>query len=127
MKNILSASTMWRATCSFPIYKSDIYRDYMKAEFKQFNIVDFASAWDCIRIEYINIRGNKGWNVTAPFFQLEGELIHTDSSQRFCEFDGRGGSIYNEDNFGTYIVTNPAFRCTQTANSTTQYWFGGTI
>ena len=41
-----------------------------------------------------------------------------------CEFDGQPGGVHNEDNFGHYGFTNPAFRCTASVNSTSQFWLG---
>ena len=127
MENIRSASTRWRATCSFPTYKSDVYRDYMKAKFKQADILAFEGFGACLRIAYINVRGHQGWNVTVPFWQPEGEHFHTDTDNTLCEFDARVDNVYTEDNFGNYQFCNKRFRCTESDDSTTQYWFGDTV
>ena len=127
MQNIRAASTLWRATCSFPRYKSDIYRDYMKADFKQADIFEVKGMGECLRIAYINVRGHEGRNVKVPFWQLPTDHIHTDTNNTLCEFDARAGSVFSEDNFGTYANFNRAFRCAESDDSTTQYWFGGTV
>ena len=127
MESIRSNSTMWRATCSFQYYKFDVYRDYMKAEFKQLDILFYQGSGACICIAHINVRGHKGWNVRVPFWQKEIEHLHTDTYEMLCEFDGTVGNVYTEDNFGNYKDYNTNFRCTEGSDSTTQYWFGVTV
>ena len=127
MKNVRSSSTMWRATCNFPIYKSDIYRDYMRAEISDLDILTFEGFAVCHIVEHINIRGITGFNITVGFWQNSFLGFHVDSSELVCNFDARSGSLDDEDNFGQYKTCNNAFRCTESENSTTQYWFGGTV
>ena len=125
MKSVKSRSTHWRATCSFPEYGVD-FRDYVRGNFKDFDIVDFLGKAQCKKVERINIRGNKGKNLTARFWQLaSGNTLHIDSSWTGCQFNPTPGSLHNEDNFGLYSKINPKFRCTEKAQSTTQWWFGG--
>ena len=126
MKDIRSSSTMWRATCSFPTYKSDIYRDYVRAHLTSIDILEFVGFKECRSADYINIRGNEGWKITSGFWQVEYHM-HTDSSIKPCQFDALLGSTYDEDNFGYYSTYSRAFRCTETDKSTTQYWFGGNV
>jgi len=126
MEIIRSSSTFWRATCSFPTYKSNITRDYVKAQLQAFDVIKYNGA-RCKTVEYINIRGHGMSHDSAAFFQNNDEHIHTDSYSDYnlgCTFDARQGSVVNEDNFGHYFATNPAFRCTESAGSTTQYWLG---
>ena len=125
MESIRSSSTFWRATCSFPTYKSNIIRDSMRAQLSEVDILKYNGAEDCKKIAYINIRGHNGTNITAACFQYHDQHFHTNSHFDFgCTFDARQGSVVNEYNFGFYLVTNPAFRCSESAGSTTQYWFG---
>ena len=126
MKSIRSSSTKWRATCSFPTYKSDIYRDYIRAQLKDIDILEYNLDGECRRVDFINIRGNKGWNITSAFWQ-KSFPFHIDSSQKPCQFNALNGVILDEDNFGLYYTYSRAFRCTETDGSTTQYWFGGNI
>ena len=126
MRQIRSSSTMWRSTCSYPMYKSYIYRDYIRAQLKEIDILEYKGEGGCHLVEFIDIRGNKGWNTTVPFWQGS-YPFHTDSSEKRCQFNGRKDCLSNEDNFGFYSVYNTAFRCTETDESTTQYWFGRAI
>ena len=126
MEHIRSSSTMWRATCSFPTYKSDIYRDYVRAQLKDIDILEYKHDEKCRKVDYINIRGFQGWKVTVPFWQVN-YPFHIDSSSSSCEFNARSSSIGSEDNFGYYETVNSAFRCTGSSQNTTQYWFGGNI
>ena len=121
MRSLQVHSTHWRATCSYPTHGID-FRDYLRGNFKDFNIVDFLGGGKCKRVEYVDIRGHNGTNLTVPFWQ--GWALHIDSSSGLCEFSATVGAVSSEDNFGLYGAFNPKFRCTQTDNSTTQWWFG---
>lgn len=119
-------STHWRATCSYD--KMDIdYVDYVRGNFVAFDITTFSGSGTCETVEYINVRGHIG-HETAAFWQPPGQLVHGDSSKpQGCKFDGTGGSKTSEDNFGYYLHTNPAFRCSSSPDATTQYWFGSYV
>ena len=118
-------STHWRATCSFDKFSVD-YKDYMRGSVKDFDITAYLGRQKCQRIEFINIRGNVGYNTTVPFWQAKNTyILCTDTSIRACQFDGRSTAVPSEDNFGYYGITNPNFRCTSGPTATTQYWFGG--
>ena len=128
MQHIRLSSTMWRATCSFPTYKSDIYRDYMRFQISKVDMLTFAGNAACRMADRINIRDNAGLAITVPLWQLDDLPLHIDSSQRVaCSFDARSGSRFDEDNFGNYYTHNTAFRCTHSGESTTQYWFGVSV
>ena len=78
----------------------------------------------CRKVEYVNIRGHYGMNITVRFWQKTGMTFHIDSSAEPCDFTARDGSRSDEDNFGYYITINSKFRCTESDKSTTQYWYG---
>ena len=100
-------------------------------ETSDFNIIDFLGSGTCKRVEYINIRGYNGTNLTAPFWQqLNIYTLHIDCHSRYtkCEFNAaRTGAVSSEDNFGYYGSFNTNFRCTQGTQSTTQWWFGALV
>ena len=121
MRSLKVQCTHWRATCSYQTYGID-FTDYLRGNFKDFNIVDCLATGQCKRVEYVNIRGHNGTNLTAPFWT--NWVLHTDSSSDICELNATVGAIRSENNFGAYVVFNPKFRCTQADNSTTQWWFG---
>ena len=122
MRSLQVHSTHWRATCSYPTDGID-FTDYLRGNFKDFNIVDFLGDAECKRVEYVNIRGHNGTNLTAPFWTLDSGL-HTDSSEALCELNATDGAVPSENNFGAYATFNPMFRCTQADDSTTQWWLG---
>ena len=125
MRFLQTHSTHWRATCSYPTHGID-FRDYLRGNFKDFNVVDYIGGGQCKRVEYINTRGYVGKNLTVPFWQYLHEGLHTDSSVNTnCQFKAaRIGAVGSEDNFGWYGSYNPKFRCTTDTQSTTQWWFG---
>ena len=123
MRSLQSHSTHWRATCSFPTHGVD-FTDYVRGNFKDFNIVDYLGVAQCKKVEYVNIRGHIGIHLTARFWQSTTYMLHIDSSRSPCNFDPRSGSVRREDSFGCYDYINPKFRCTGGDLSTTQWWFG---
>ena len=59
MRFLQTHSTHWRATCSYPSHGID-FRDYLRGNFKAFNIFDFVGERQCKKVEYVNIRGHVG-------------------------------------------------------------------
>ena len=124
MRSLQVQCTHWRATCSYQTYGID-FRDYLRCNFKDCNIVDCLETGQCKRVEYVIIRGHNGTNLKVPFWQKKSTwMLHHDSSYDLCQFTAKVGSVSSEDNFGFYYTFNPTFRCTQADNSTTQWWFG---
>ena len=68
MRSLQVHFTHWRATCSYPTHGID-FTDYLRGNFKDFDIVDFQGHGECKRVEYVDIRGKNGTNLTAPFWQ----------------------------------------------------------
>ena len=123
MRSLQDHSTHWRATCSYPTHGVD-FTDYVRGNFKDFNIVDYLGSGKCKKVEYINIRGHMGIHQTVAFWQIaKTYLLHT-SIPSSCQFNAKSGSVSSEDNFGHHVSINPKFRCTQGSHSTTQWWFG---
>ena len=81
----------------------------------------------CKKVEYVNIRGQVGTDLTAPFWlKLNTWTLHIDSTHTHCQFKtAKSSAASSEDNFGCYGdgISNK-FRCTQGDQSTTQWWFG---
>ena len=123
MRSLQVHFTHWRATCSYPTHGID-FTDYLRGNFKDFDIVDFQGHGECKRVDDVDIRGHNGTNLTAPFWANLEMGLHTDSSLVLCKFNACVGTVSNEDNFGFYEGINPKFRCTQEDSSTTQWWFG---
>ena len=118
---------MWRATCGFEGDKSNIYSDYVRAQISEVDILTLNQVGLCCKVDYVNIRGHSGFNITVKFFQTNAITFHTDSWSTPCEFDPKGGDKSDSEYFGFYTKINKAFRCTESEDSTTQYWFGVNI
>lgn len=106
------------------------YRDYMRAKLSSVDVLastglDFA----CKKVEYVNIRGVIGRDVTIIVYSAPSIFFHVESiiaSSKFCQFDGSTWAVLSENNFGHYCYnTNKDFRGCATDESTTEYWFGG--
>ncbi|KAK3734820.1 hypothetical protein QZH41_002406 [Actinostola sp. cb2023] len=125
MQSIKSRSTHWRATCSYPTHGVD-YRDYVRGNFKAFDVMTFIGNGACKQVEYVNIRGHMGIHTTARWWQrVNTYTLHIDSSSKGCGFVPVAGAVGSEDNFGFPSSINPNFRCTANDKATTQWWFGG--
>ncbi|KAJ7369660.1 hypothetical protein OS493_037343 [Desmophyllum pertusum] len=109
MTSLQSHSTHWRATCSYPTHGVD-FKDYVRGNFKEFNIVDFLGHGKCFKVEYINIREHTGIHLTAPFWQAANSyFLHTNSPATSCQFKANSGAVSSEDNFGFHGNSNPKF------------------
>ena len=124
MKSIRDVSTHWRATCNFPTDGVD-FRDYWRVSLGS---LDFLVAPTrngfCLSTEFVNVHGNECSNCTVWCAYSNPYSLHLDSWYGASQGCDLSGGIYDEDNFGWYYTTNPAFRCTSSASSTTQYWLG---
>lgn len=127
MKNLQAFSTHWRYTCNHPQNEID-YDDYARAKFSSLNPLTFESPkGSCAVMEYINVRGHACGGCKAYWLQYRSKdkrILHFDSYKNRCEFHAKKGAVKWEDNFGFYRLTNSKFRCTASASSTTNLWFG---
>ena len=119
MKSIRRISTHWRGTCNFPTDGVD-FRDYWRVSFESYDFLVGPQRHACRLSEFVNVHGIECSNCTVWLAQGSGHDLHLDSSLR-CDLTG---GVPDEDNFGFYFTTNPAFRCSSSMNSTTQYWIG---
>ena len=125
MQAIRNVSTHWRATCNFFANGID-FRDYIRTSLANDDF--FAPAKNrCVIYEFADIRGNRceGCRVYSPYGPSFGYHIDSWWQPPGCDFDGRPGAIVDEDNFGEYGFQNPAFRCSSSQTSTSQFWIGG--
>ena len=129
MNSTLSHSTHVRATCNFYI-DGLVTTDYLRAKTTELNILLLKGA-PCVTLEYINIRGHEGYNVSVWMAQDPQKYhLHIDShfaAGASCLFKSATNSSIGgagEDNFGFYLTVNPLHRCSSGDNSTTQWWFG---
>ena len=127
MSRIRDHSTYWRATCNFPSVGID-YHDYVRARITDVDPIKETLSGTCKKVEYINLRGHLGLQTTVPFWNNNVYWhMTTDSGSTKCAFKPNRGAVNGEDNWGFYHIVNSKFRCTATANSTTQYWMGDYI
>jgi len=127
MKSVRSRSTHWRATCSFNLMQAIDYRDYIRGEFSDLDLLTYLGHGKCFPVDYANIRGHAaGDGTTTHFWQVNNTyFLHIDSSAGGCGFKPNAGAVPSEDNFGYYATVSDNFRCTVEDDSTTQWWFGG--
>ena len=71
MNRLKERSIYWRATCSFPKLGVD-YRDYVRGNFKDFDILTFLGDAQCKEVDYVNVRGHKSSNTKVNFWQTKG-------------------------------------------------------
>ena len=126
MESVQKYTTLWRITCSFQTKGID-YRDYVRGKKQELDVITFQGSDICKKVEYLNIRGHNCSRCTAIFYQTDLYSLYIDSRSTYCDFDGSSGAAYSEDNFGSYIYINLAFRCTENQESTTGMWFGDYI
>ncbi|KAJ7359994.1 hypothetical protein OS493_019080 [Desmophyllum pertusum] len=103
-----------------------VYTGYARAKLEGHNLF---GNWKgtCRMYELVNIRGIGCQDCTTFTRQIPDKMWHISSyfsASRGCTFDGSKGSVQQEQNFGRYAYSNPAFRCTSNSDSTTQHWIG---
>ena len=127
MTSVKSQSSHWRATCSFDEVKLD-YRDYVRGNFKDFDVTTYLGGGHCKKVEFISIGGIAGYHLIVHFWQVTNTyMLHADSSYTGCQFNAAAGAVSSEDNFGHHQTINRKFRCTSDQSATTQHWFGGYV
>ena len=89
MQHLFQQSTHFRVTTGFNTYGVD-FRDYLRAKLSSLDVLTYQGLSSCKMVEYIDIRGNKGYGVTVPFWQggVSSYTFHTDSPSKHCQFDG---------------------------------------
>lgn len=128
MKELRSHSTHWRVTCSFPSFGVD-YRDYVRAEFEQFELLTFKANRHCKQVEYMDVRGHACQQCTAAWGQDKDDfLTHRSDVANGCDRSKTPQNVNGEQTFGRYKKgRNPKFRCTAGDSATTNYWFGSRL
>ena len=91
IRSLQAHSTHWRATWGSPTHGID-FTDYIRGNFKDFNIVDFIGSGQFKKVEFVNIRGYIGLHLTVRFWQVaKSYLLHVDNSASGCNFNARSG------------------------------------
>jgi hypothetical protein len=132
MLQISSHSTFWRATCSYPVYGVD-FRDYFRVRLSTVNPVTYESlVWNCSTVDYFDIKGTSCVNCTQIIYQHTGPLALSPwhSRERKCTFDT--STVEHKCENGEYArllsryyrCSDPKYRCSEKATSTTEFWFG---
>ena len=127
MQSIQADSGKFRVTCN---YNTDgvVYRDYLQASNVQMDFLSEVDFITCLRVEWIDVRGESCKNCTAKVHQHWNNIFHFDPYQASgCDFQPSGSKSCagsGEDNFGFYECVNTAHRCTSSPSATTQTWFG---
>ena len=128
MSELKDVSSHWRITCNFPTKVLD-YRDYVRGNFSQFNILNFEGEKKCKVIDYVNVKGYNCSQCTAAWWQDADNILHHDLSLGSCSFESfaKVVSVWNADYFGYYENTDNLFSCCSEKSSNTNHWFGAHI
>ena len=115
-------------TCNFDI---SMNKDYVFTKFYDEFLWDSDIATDnsCFKVESANIRGYQCDDKSVNFWSLS-EAMHFRIDSHFCDCEcceWNNGSVASEDNFGFYSSINANFSCSETEDSTTNYWIGEVI
>ena len=70
MKGLRSKSTHWRITCSFDPASVVDYRDYVRAKFKNFDLLTYKGAKTFELVDDINVHGHSSEKCTAVSINL---------------------------------------------------------
>jgi hypothetical protein len=133
MQSIRSESTKWRITCCYDTTDDANHRDYVRGSLSEVDLLHFNHRGECVKVDYISVRGQSCRNCTAYAFQ-KSAIFHFPSQKGNCEFqthDYKDCSANKtnvikkfESNFGFYGCANAQHHCSANVNATTQTWFG---
>jgi len=125
MKYIRSNSSLFRATCDYPNRNGSLVPDLLIGSLSNLDIVNEGDFGECRKFRLINIRGHQCTNCFA--YVIHGKSpafhLHLDVTWNYCDFVPPF-QTQNEDLFGFYSTTGNGFKCTETPQSTTQWWLG---
>ena len=130
MQSIRDKSTKWRITCSYDTTDGVDDRDYVRGSFSEIDMLQFHGE-ECVKVEYISVRGRSCSNCTAYAFQKTA-IFHFPSNKGNCEFQttdykscpNENRLLKFESNFGFYGCANEQHLCSADLYATTQTWFG---
>ncbi|XP_020892490.1 uncharacterized protein LOC110231781 [Exaiptasia diaphana] len=122
MKSFRSSSTLFRATCDFPL-RNAFESDFVIGHLKEVDIMDDTKVLGCKRYGHINIRGYNCSACTAFTAHSNDWHFHIDVTHNRCDFKPKY-TKYSVDSFGQYEHTEQESKCTATLQSTTQWWLG---
>ena len=130
MKTVRGSSRYWRVSCNYGDHGID-RRDYAISKWTDIDLLNLNGA-GCRRFVYIDVHGSHCSNCTTWVHQgLAGSRMFLVAvpfgKTQGCDLSAERGSGLYDESFGYYMATNPHFRCTANNESTTQFWFGGTI
>ena len=128
MKELRTESSHWRVTCNFPTDVFD-YRDYVKGNFSQVNLLNVDGHNVCRMVDYINVKGRNCSHCTVAWWQDTGTMFHHDLSLGKCFFETfiNVNTVFNADYFGWYENIDSSFSCCTDDSSSTNRWFGAQI
>lgn len=128
MEELRAESSHWRVTCNFPTDVFD-YRDYVKGNFSQVNLLSIDGHNVCKMVDYINVKGRNCSHCTVAWWQDSATMFHHDLSLGNCFFETfiKGNTVFNADYFGWYENIDSSFSCCIDGSSSTNYWFGAHI
>ena len=79
MKGLRSESTHWRITCNFDPASVVGYRDYVRAKFKNFNLLTYSSDKTCELLEYMNFYGIRSFRLRVVSPTVCSPTVRVDS------------------------------------------------
>ena len=85
------------------------------------------SAWNCVIVDYINIRGTSCNKCSIPLYSDANWHLHIDASRAkaTCGRFSVPEVVTNQDVFGNYRIVNSNFSCSENSSSPTNWWIGG--
>ncbi|XP_001630438.2 uncharacterized protein LOC5509929 isoform X2 [Nematostella vectensis] len=128
MKLIRSTAVSYRATCKFLTRANVTSRDYMEGRLSVFDIIEETCEYSCCKtMTYIDIVGHQ---CTGCALQLLHKRAGTYSWHVHvmpgiaCSFNAYRLFDENTELFGFYNPSTPTFLCTDSEDSTTEFWLG---
>ncbi|EDO45121.1 predicted protein [Nematostella vectensis] len=128
MQMIKATAMSYRATCKFLTRANVTDRDYMEGRLSAWDIIEEASDDPypeyCRRLTYVNVEGYSCSDCTMALFQKKGTWHAHGEMRHGCDFQPPGYNNTAWQVFGWYQPIRSSFLCTDSEDSTTEYWLG---
>lgn len=127
MQYLRAKSIMFRATCNYQekFQTGTLKPDYLRGHLSDVDIIYDDNIESCKRYINVNIRGYECTNCLAhtAHGRESNWHYHLDVTWNVCDFRPPCEK-QNVDSFGMYATIENQSTCTQTQQSTTQWWLG---
>ncbi|XP_032242683.2 uncharacterized protein LOC5516850 [Nematostella vectensis] len=124
MQAVKATAVSYRVTCKFLTRKNVTDRDYLEGRLSAWDIIEEESIAACKNVTYVDIEGYSCWDCTLALQQKKGKWHLCATPLTGCDLRPPEYVSNLWEAFGWYNPMQETFLCTDSLDSTTEYWLG---